>query len=201
MNMCMPANRYLLPLLMMITSAVLFQPAAKEVQPIAIDPTVSSFDSIQAGRNSHFYCIESVEDTVQKRATEGIVGYTRVRRKKMAPIISAPLPPLAVKQSLEALLKDKQFDAASAEEAEFHIKIRVFEFSLKEVSDKLPQNMEAKIALELIIIDNNDKTPAGKFVIRSQNSKSAVDTSKYAEEIMRGALESALAEIFQILSR
>ena len=188
-------------LVIITISACIYPLIADEVQPVAIDATVTSFDSIPSTHAKDLYLIDTVEDTVLQRRTEGIVGATRVRRKKIAQIISAPLPALVVKNSLEGLLKDKELFAASVEEANYSLKINLYDFSLKETSDKVPQTMEANIALQLIIIDLKDNTPSGKFTIRSQNSKSALDTSKYAADILRGALESALKEIYQIISR
>jgi hypothetical protein len=61
--------------------------------------------------------------------------------------------------------------------------------------------MEAKIALQLKLIDQQNEGTIKQFTIKSQNSKSTLDTSKHAESILRGALENTLKEIIQSITK
>jgi hypothetical protein len=180
----------------------LFMPTyAAQVQPITINPTVKSFDSIPSVQTDLTFFVGTVQDTSLQRDTSGIVGSTRIRHRKMAPITCKPSPALVVKRSLEGLLEKKGLNAPSADSADFTIQILLYDFSLVETYKKLAQTMDANIAIEVTLIGRQDSSQKKQYIIRTQNSKSTIDTSKYAESILRGAIENAFKEILKNITR
>ena len=173
--------------------------AAAPIQPIKINPTVKNFNSIPSISIGKTFFIGTVQDTSLQRDESGTVGATRVRRRKTAPIYCSPLPALAVKRSLESLLVTKGLNAEETSAADFTLQVLLFDFSLVETSKRVSQTMEATVAMQITVIANQDSSTAKQFTIRTQNSKSTMDTSKHAESVLRGALESALKEIIKNL--
>ena len=194
----MNTNKFLTVLLLLICFVPI---SAKPKKSFTINPTVSSFDSIPSLKTELTYFIGTVQDTSVTRNESGLVGYTRVRRRRMAQLICDPAPILVLKRSLEAMIIDKGMNAESADSADYIIQILLYDFSLVETSKKISQTMEAKIAFQLKLIDQHNHGTAKQFTIKSQNSKSTLDTSKHAESILRGALENSLKEIMQSITK
>ena len=65
----------------------------------------------------------------------------------------------------------------------------------------LTQTIDGHVKLEVTLVDPFSAENTRRMMVESQNSKTAMDTSKYAEEVMRGALESALLEAIRSLSK
>lgn len=61
--------------------------------------------------------------------------------------------------------------------------------------------MDAHIKLDVKMVDPYSTENSKRLIVESQNSRSALDTSKHAQEVMRGALESVLLEAIQNLSK
>ena len=174
--------------------------AISNAQRYTIDPSVKNGNSFPAIPTSTRLFIGIVQDTSQNREN-GTIGYTRTGRKTKAPIICSPSPASVVKTSLESVLSQKGLLASDASSANYIVHIRILDFSLSETSKVLSQTMNALIKLEVRLVDPLDAAKVKEFVIESQNATSAMDTSKYSEATMRGALESALQEIFKSISR
>lgn len=188
-------------ILLLIISGCFGGSVAGKIQPVIINPTATSFDSLPSYQTDLTFFVEAINDTLPARAETGKVGETRVRRRKYAPIICKPLPQDVVKQSLESLFFNKGMKAPSADSCSYLLQATVFDFRLEEISKKLTQTMNAYLVLQVKLVNPSDTVDTRQFVIKTQNSKSTLDTSKHAEAILRGALESALKEILKNISK
>ena len=186
-----------MPLLLASISPI----SSKPIAPITINPTVTIYDSIPAAVTERTFFVGTVQDTSITRDENGIVGFTRIRRRKMAPIICDPSPAIVVKRSVDGLLKRKGLKAEDLANTASTLEILVFDFSLKETSKRMSQTMEANIVLQVTVINPADSTPAMKYIIKSQNTKSTFDTSRHAVTILRGAIETALKELIKSITR
>jgi hypothetical protein len=92
-------------------------------------------------------------------------------------------------------------NAASADSSSYIVEVTIFDFRLEEISKKFSQTMNAYLVLQIALVNPTDEADSKQFVIKTQNSKSTLDTSKHAESILRGALESALKEILKSISK
>ncbi len=173
---------------------------AEEIPPIVINPTVTDFDSITAVSKKRTFLVGTVQDTSLMRDERGTVGETRIRRRKIAPIVCKPLPALAVKRSVEAMLEDKGI-AGNAGTADYTLQILLLDFSLTETRKRVSQTMDAHVSLQITLVGSDSAQDTRKFVVQSRNSRTTIDTSKHAESVMRGALESALREIMSTISK
>lgn len=173
---------------------------SKEITSIEIKPEFTAFDSLPSIKTNLRYKVVSVRDTSSERENKGIVGLTKISRKKSASIICKESPSTIFKKSLEGMLKSKGVATEESDSNTILIEIVILDFSIKESEKKFTQSMDANIEFELIIKYNND-TPERKFIIKSQNTKSALDTTKHAESVLRGALKDALQEIIKVINR
>ncbi len=175
--------------------------AAKAVTSISIDPTVRKFDSIPRVDTELRFFVGTVQDTSLERDETGVVGTTRIRKRKTAPIVCTPSPAIVVKRSVEGLLTDRELKASEPDSADYIIRIFVLDFRLTESSRRIGQTMEADISMEIMLVNGEDTAATQRYIIKSQNSKSTIDTSKHAESILRGALENALKELIKTITR
>ncbi|NLL12637.1 MAG: hypothetical protein GX267_04465 [Fibrobacter sp.] len=165
-----------------------------------INPTVSSFDSFPSFPNAKRWFVGSVENLVTGQDS-GIIGYTRTGIKTKAPVICSPSLEKVFRNSLFNLFSDKKVVSLDASAADFLIRVKILDFYLIEKSSFLTQTINAKIKLEVTQVDPFDTTRVLKFVVDSENSQTALDTSNYAESITRDILSSALKEIWKTLNR
>lgn len=165
-----------------------------------INPTVNSFDSFPAFSSSNTWFIGSVENLVTGQDS-GIIGYTRTGIKTKAPVVCSPSLEKVFRNSLFNLFNDKKVVSLDASAADFIIRVKILAFSLVEKNSFLTQTINAKIKLEVTQVDPLDTNRVRRFVVDSENSQTALDTSNYAESITRDVFTSALKEIWNTLNR
>jgi hypothetical protein len=189
----------LLPFLLFLTMTA--YAASDTAAPIIIDPTVTVFDSIPKTATSRTFFLVSSDDTSVVRNSSGIVGSTRVRRGRHASIVCEPRPAAAMKTSVEGMLDARTCKATAAESATHLLAATVLECTMKETISGLSQTMVADIAVRITITDAADTTRTTSYVFRSRNSKSTIDTSKYAAWLLQSTIENALREIYTTITR
>ncbi|NLG17925.1 MAG: hypothetical protein GX556_11400 [Fibrobacter sp.] len=171
---------------------------SSKTAPIIIDPSLLAFDTFPSISSSVKFFVGTIQGTLIEGSTDTI-GFTRTGRKTKAPIICSPSS--AIKESLQELFSKKGALASEKSSATFVIQVDILDFQLKETSRFLSQTMDAHIKLDVKMVDPYSTENSKRLIVESQNSKSALDTSKHAQEVMRGALESVLLEAIQNLSK
>jgi hypothetical protein len=164
---------------------------------ISIDPIVVNYDSLPDLNKSILVNVGLVEDSTLN--TSGNIGQTRTGYKLYAPIVCKTSPALSTKKSLENMLSKKGIFASDPSAAKYVIDIVIRSFSLKETSKFLTQTMDASVKFEVTITDPLDASKKRKFSVETTNSKTALDTTKYAEEVIQTALRNVLLEILKSL--
>jgi hypothetical protein len=165
-----------------------------------INPTVNSFDSFPSFSNQNRWFVGSVENLVSGQDS-GIIGYTRTGVKTKAPVICSPTLEEVFRISLFNLFNNKKVVSLDASAADFLIRIKILDFSLVEKNSFLTQTINAKIKLEITQVDPLDTNRVRRFVVYSENSQTALDTSNYAESIIRDIFTAALKEIWNTINR
>lgn len=174
--------------------------AGTKKEKYLINPTVNSFDSFPSFSNSKRWFVGSVENLVTGQDS-GIIGYTRTGIKTKAPVICSLSLEEVFRNSLFNLFNDKKVVSLDASAANFLIRVKILDFSLMEKNSFLTQTINAKIKLEITQVDPLNTTRVLKFVVDSENSQTALDTSNYAESITRDVFTSALKEIWNTVNR
>ncbi len=165
-----------------------------------INPTVNSFDSFPSFSTTNRWFVGSIENLVVGQDSS-VLGYTRTGIKTKAPVLCSPSLEKAFRNSLFNLFNDKKVVSLDASAADFIVRVKILEFSLVEKNSFLTQTISAKIKLEVTQVDPLDTNRLLRFVVDSENSQTALDTSKYAESITRDVFTSALKEIWNTINR
>jgi len=165
-----------------------------------INPTVNRFDSFPSFSNSKKWFVGSVEKNVPG-LDSSIIGYTRTGIKTNAPVICSPSLEEVFRNSLFNLFTNKKAVSLDASAADFLVRVKILDFSLIEKNSFLTQTINAKIKLEVTQVDPLDTNRVLKFIVDSENSQTALDTSNYAESITRDVFAAALKEIWNTINR
>ncbi|MCX7725384.1 MAG: hypothetical protein N2053_00895, partial [Chitinispirillaceae bacterium] len=128
---------YLLFLIFVVTLSLSIY--SKEVTSIEIKPEFKAFDSIPSSKTDLRYILVNVKDTSSEREEKGIIGSTKISRKKSASIICKPSPSTIFKSSLEGMLKAKGLVAEEIDSNKILIEIVILDFSIKESEKKFTQ--------------------------------------------------------------
>ncbi len=174
--------------------------AGTKKEKYIINPTVSSFDSFPSFTNTKRWFVGSVENLVTGQ-NSGIIGYTRTGIKTKAPVICSPSIEKVFRNSLFNLFTYKKVVSLDVSAADFLIRVKILDFSLMEKNSFLSQTINAKIKLEVTQVDPLDTTRILRFIVDSENTQTALDTSNYAESITRDVFTSALKEIWNTINR
>lgn len=174
--------------------------AAVKKDKYVIDPTVHNFDSFPSFSNSNRYYVSSVENLVAGQDS-GLIGYTRTGVKTKAPIISTPLLEESFRNSVFNMFTSKNSISLDASTANYLMRVKIVNFSIQEKNSFLTQTINAKIKLEVTLIDPLDSNRVRRFMVDSENSQSALDTSNYAESITRDIFSTALMEIWKTINK
>lgn len=183
---------------MVLVPAVLYAGTKKD--KYVINPTVNSFDSFPSYSDSKRWFVGSVENKVTG-LDSSIIGYTRTGIKTSAPVICSPSLEEVLRNSLFNLFTDKKVASLDISAADFLIKVKILDFSLIEKNSFLTQTINVKIKLEVTRVDPLDTNRVLRFVVDSENSQTALDTSNYAESITRDVFTAALKEIWNTINR
>lgn len=167
--------------------------------PLVIEPTVINFDSIPEITKQTKIFIGSITDHTASQST-GIIGKTRTGIKTTAPIIIKPSLSESVHKSLELILQKKGNISTDASTATFVLDLVITDCTLIEKSAFLSQTMDAFLKIDVKLTDPLSADKVHSFTVKSENSTKAVDTSKYAEAVLKEAIGNAIAEIFRTIN-
>lgn len=183
-------------LFLMFTSTM----SASKTSPITINAQLSNFDSIPSISQQIKIYVGTCNDLTSSSET-GIIGKTRTGIKTYAPIVVKPLLSESIRSSLEELLRKKGNLTTDASIARYIMSIKISECTLTEKSVYLTQTMDVKVKMDVELADPLDSTNVRRFSVESQNSSKTLDTTKEAENILKGAIEYAFREIFKTISK
>lgn len=195
----MVSFKNLLPVLLCILFPGILTAGVKK-EKYLIDPTVHNFDSFPSFSTTNRWFVSTVENLVAGQDS-GIIGYTRTGIKTKAPIICNPTLEEAFRNSLFKMFTSKSAVSFDASSANFLIRVKILNFSLLEKNSFLTQTINARIKLEVTMVDPMDTNRVRKFIVDSENSQTALDTSNYAESITRDVFSAALKEIWNTVNK
>jgi len=174
--------------------------AAKSQNPIVIKPMVTQFDSIPKLNDGITLYTQSFIDTTPSKEN-GILGTTRTGIKKTAPIVIKPSLVESFRSSFQSLLESRGNYSADISVATYTIDINIIECTITEKSAGLSQTMTATMKVEVRIAPPLDNSRARTFTVEGQNATTSMDTSKFAERIMRDTYISIFMEIIKAINK
>lgn len=173
---------------------------AKVQNPIVIKPIVTQFDSIPALHEGLKLYPQSFIDTTPSKEN-GILGTTRTGIKKTAPIVIQPSLVESFRASFQSLLESRGNYSADISVATYAIDIKIIECTIVEKSSGLSQTMTATMKVEVTIAPPLDNSQTRTFTVAGQNATTSMDTSKYAERIMRDTFANICSEIVKVINK
>jgi hypothetical protein len=174
--------------------------AAKTPNPIVIKPVVTQFDSIPKFNEGIKLYPQSFTDTTPSKES-GLLGTTRTGIKKASPIIIKPSLVESFRTSFQSLLESRGNYSADISVATYTIDIKIIECTITEKSAGLTQTMTATMKVEVKIAPPLDISKARTFTVEGQNSTTSMDTSKFAERIMRDTFINIYMEIIKVINK
>lgn len=174
--------------------------AAKQQNPIVIKPVVTQFDSIPKFNDGIKLYIQSFTDTTPSKES-GQLGTTRTGIKKTSPIVINPSLVESFRTSFQSLLESRGNYSSDASVASYAIDINILECTITEKSAGLKQTMTATMKVEVRIAPPLDNSKARTFTVEGQNATTSMDTSKFAERIMRDTFTNLFIEIIKVINK
>lgn len=173
---------------------------AKAQNPIVIKPLVTQFDSIPAFNEGIKLYTQSFTDTTPSKEN-GILGTTRTGIKKTAPIVIKPSLVESFRASFQSLLESRGNYSADISVANYTIDIKIIECTIVEKSAGLSQTMTATMKVEVTVAPPFDNLQLRTFTVQGQNATTSMDTSKFAERIMRDTFVNICSEIVKVINK
>lgn len=174
--------------------------AAKPQNPIVIKPLITQFDSIPEFNKGIKLYPQSFTDTTPSKES-GQLGTTRTGIKKTSPIIIKPSLIESFRASFQSLLESRGNYSSDASIATYSIDIKIIECTITEKSAGLSQTMTATMKVEVRIAPPLDISKARTFTVEGQNTTTSMDTSKFAERLMRDTFTNLFIEIIKVINK
>ncbi len=190
-------NKHLVSAFFLLAATMVWG-AQNPSEPIKIDPSVSKLSELLSTKTGKKFFIGTVVNASES-GDSAIVGYTRISRKNKAPIVCDPTPSLIAKRSLMDIFADRKINTNDPSSANFMVDVTILEFKIIEESKFLHQIMKSVVRLDVKVTDPYDASKFHKFRIESAGEQTAFDTTKYAQGVMKQALESAIVELLKSL--
>jgi|WetSurMetagenome_2_1015567.scaffolds.fasta_scaffold03038_5 hypothetical protein len=167
--------------------------------PVQIDPSIQNYSKLFSRKLSKKFF---VDDVLDKRINAGAdsVGTTRTGRFEMSALICKPHPSAVLKNSLSGMFRELSALSEDKKDADFQIDAELLEFGVQETNKVFSQQIRTTIKFRVMI-----KAPAtgillNQFVIKAEDSRSAVDATPFAVTTARNAILSGLQDLLESLT-
>jgi hypothetical protein len=187
-----------LPLLLLIASSLRLH-AAEGQEPVVIDPTVTSYDSIPQVQIEQRFRVGRVIDS-SSLGEKRRVGTTRVRAEQV-PVVLVAEPAAVIENSFAGLLRKRGLAADRPDTLNYVLNIVIRDFSLTETSRFMRQTMDGAISMEVSVAVGVGYKPIRTFKVQSHYQRTAFDTTRHAEAVARSVLATAMAEVLKSLEK
>jgi hypothetical protein len=167
--------------------------------PVFIDPTVQSYSGFFSRKLPAKFFVDEVIDK-RSNAPSDTLGMTRTGKNSSAPLVTRLSPSALLKNSILgtfrelSVLSDERIDATYAVEAEMLL------FEITETSKGFSQEIKAMVGFRVKIKRVADNELIRQFIITSEDSRKALDTTKFAQTVASNALISGLLRMVENLS-
>jgi hypothetical protein len=188
---------YLITLILVLSA---LQISAKDMgAPVAVEPVIQDYSKLFSQKLSKKFAIG---DIVDKRTNFGAdsIGETRTGRFAMSALMCKPAPGAILQLSISGMLREVGALAEDKTNAEFQIDAELLDYSLEETNKVFSQQIKATIKFRVIIHVAATGALVNQFVIRAEDSRSALDTTPFAVRVATNAMISALQNLLESLA-
>jgi len=169
-------------------------------KPIIIDPDVSQDTARFVQKITGLFYADTVIDK-RNNAGSDSVGITRTGRNIYASLVCKNRPDTVLAKSFRKMFSDVSALAKTRDSAVFRIRAELLTFDIKETNKFLSQEMEATVKIGVTVKHAPNDSVVKQFSVTSQNVKKAIDTTRYAQNVLQQALRDCLQNILQTISQ
>lgn len=173
--------------------------AAEAGAPVQIEPTIQNYSKLFTQKLSKKFFVGDVIDK-RKNAGADSVGATRTGRFEMSPLRCKPLPSAILQQSLTGMFRELGALAEDGKGADFLVNAELLEYGLEETNKVFSQQIKATIKFRVMIKAAASGALVNQFVIRAEDSRSAMDTTPFAVKVAANAMVSGLQSLLESLA-
>ncbi|HMD67239.1 MAG TPA: hypothetical protein VKF42_00070 [Chitinivibrionales bacterium] len=173
--------------------------AAEAGAPVQIEPTIQDYAKLFTQKLSKKFFVGDVVDKRQNAGSDS-VGATRTGRFEMSPLLCKPLPSAILQQSLAGMLRELGALAEDRNSADFLVDAELLEYGLEETNKVFSQQIKATLKFRVMIKTTESGALVNQFVIRAEDSRSAIDTTPFAVKVAANAMASGLQNLLESLA-
>jgi hypothetical protein len=167
--------------------------------PVLIDPTVQSYDGLFSRKLSAKFFVGEVFDNRANPASDTL-GMTRTGRKSSAPVVTRLSPPAVLKNSIQGMFRELAALSEERSGATYVVEAELHSFDIFETNHGLSQEIRAVLTFRVKIKNAATNDLVKQFVITSENTRKALDTTKFAETVATNAVISGLINMLESLT-
>ncbi len=173
--------------------------AKDQTAPVFIDPTIQSFEGLFSQKLQVKFFVGDILDKRQNAPTDTL-GMTRTGRNVSAPIVTKLLPSSLLKNSIAGTLRELSAYSEERATAKYVIQAEVLTCDLVESNKVFSQEIRAIVKFRVKIRSAINDELLNQFVIVSENERSALDTTPFAEKVLTNAIISGMISMLQNLA-
>ena len=167
--------------------------------PVRIDPTIQNYSKLFGQKLSKMFFLGEIVDK-RKNSGSDSVGVTRTGRFEMSTLVCKPLPSAVLQNSLAGMLRELGALAEDKKNADFQMDAELLEFGIEETNKVFSQQIRATVKFRIMIKNPTTGVLTNQWVIRAEDTRSAVDTTPFAVKVATNAMISGLQNLLESLS-
>ncbi len=166
--------------------------------PVEIDPSIQNYSDLFTKKLTKKFIVGDVVDK-RKNAGSDTVGATRTGRFTMSALLCNPLPSAILQRSLDGMFRELGALAEDKKSADFQVDAEMLELTVEETNKVFSQQIKARIKFRVKVRAAASGALVNQFVIRAENSRSALTTAPFAVTVARNAMVSGLQNLLESL--
>ena len=166
--------------------------------PVVIDPSIQNYSGLFSQKLVKKYVIGEVIDK-RKNAGSDTVGATRTGRFVTSPLLCKPLPTAVLLNSLTGMFRELGVLAEEKNAADFQIDAELLDYTVEETNKVFSQQIKATVKFRVKVRTAASGALVNQFVIKSEDARSAVDTTPFAVKVTKNAIVAALQNLLDSL--
>jgi hypothetical protein len=166
--------------------------------PVQIEPAIRDYSKLFSQKPSKKFVIGDVVDK-RKNAGSDTLGSTRTGRFAMSALLCKPAPSTVLERSLAGMFRELGVLAEDKKNADFQIDAELLDYTIEETNKVFSQQIKATLKFRVKVLTAESGALVNQFVIRAEDSRSAVDTTPFAVRVATNAMISGLQNLLESL--
>ena len=166
--------------------------------PVVIDPSIQNYSGLFSQKLVKKYVLGEVTDK-RKNAGSDTVGTTRTGRFVTSPLLCRPVPTAVMLNSLTGMFRELGVLAEEKGAADFQIDVELLDCTVEEMNKVFSQQIKATLKIRVNVRTAASGALVNQFVIKSEDARSAVDTTPFAVKVTTNAVVTALQDLLDSL--